>query len=314
MDEITTDDILALVSATVKEHAGNVEWREFFKALRDHGRIGMGADPVVWRDDGTCRHLVQVNSLLHFCSNVWSQRGDDGIIRHILQVLGVEKGFFVEFGAWDGIHFANSRALAQRDWSGCFIEGDAARAERLRANYRERPDILCLREMVVATPGSGGKTLDEIAQENFPTQQIDFLSIDVDGLDYRLFEEMKIRPSVVCMEGGFAWHPRFAQRLPDEVAGLNLGQPLAVMIEIARRKSYTPICYNQNMYFVVDEYAALFSGIRNDAVSLWRDAWFNETQSFRDALVRMRAGPRIRSQEGPGFAELEFLTPDGTPH
>ena len=112
------------------------------------------------------------------------------------------------------------------------------------------------------------------------------------------------------MEGGFAWHPRFAQRLPDEVAGQNLGQPLAVMIEIARRKSYTPICYNQNMYLVADEHAALFSAIRNDAVSLWRDAWFNETQAFRDALLRMRAGPRIRSQEGPAFQELEFLAID----
>jgi len=255
IDQITTDDILSFVSTTVKEHAGEREWREYFKALRDYGSIGMASAAVVWRDDGTCRHLVQANSLLHFCSNVWSQRGDDGIIRRIFQVLGVEKGFFIEFGAWDGIHFANSRALAQRDWFGCFIEGDATRAERLKANYRDRPDILCLREMVLATPRAGGKTLDEIAQENFPAQHIDFLSIDVDGLDYRLFEEMKIRPSVVCMEGGFAWHPCFAQRLLDEVAGQNLGQPLAVMIEIARRKSYTPICYNQNMYLVADEHA-----------------------------------------------------------
>jgi hypothetical protein len=308
MDKITIDEILSFVSATVKDHAGKREWREFFKALRDYGRIGMAADPVVWRDDGTCRHLVQINSLLHFCSNVWSQRGDDGIIRHIFQILGVEKGFFVEFGAWDGIHFANSRALAQRDWPGCFIEGNSERSERLSANYRDRPDIICLREMVFAMPGGGGKTLDEIAQTNFPTQHIDFLTIDVDGLDYRIFEEMKIRPTVVCMEGGFAWHPRFTQRLPDDVAGGNLGQPLAVMIEIARAKSYTPICFNQNMYLVVDERAELFSGIRNDAISLYRDAWFNETQSFRDALLRMRAGPRIRSQEGPEFAELEFVT------
>jgi hypothetical protein len=84
------------------------------------------------------------------------------------------------------------------------------------------------------------------------------------------------------------------------------------MIEIARRKSYTPICFNQNMYLVADEYAALFSGVRNDAISLWRDAWFNETESFRDALARTRTAPRIRSQEGPEFAELEFVAVAGS--
>ena len=305
-DQITTDEVLALVSAAAKEHAGSAEWREFFENLYDYARIGLSADRVVWREDGTCRHRVQVNSLLHFSSNVWSQRGDDGIIRHIFQMLGVEKGFFIEFGAWDGIHFANSRALAQRGWSGCFIEGDPARSERLRTNYRDRSDILCFREMIVATPGPEGKTIDEIAQATFPNQHVDFLTIDIDGLDYRVFEEMELRPTVVCMEGGFAWHPRFTRRLPDDVAARNLGQPLSVMIEIGRTKRYTPICFNQNMYFIVDEHAALFAGIQNDAISLWRDAWFNETQSFRDALAQVRTRPNIRSQEGLEFAALEF--------
>jgi len=126
-----------------------------------------------------------------------------------------------------------------------------------------------------------------------------FFSVHLDGL-------REHHDKSVCMEGGFAWHPRFTERVPDEVAAGDLQQPVSVMIEIGRKKSYTPICFNQNMYFIIDEHAALFAGIQNDAVSLWRDAWFNETQSFREAHTQMRKQPTIRSQEGPEFAVLEF--------
>lgn len=295
-----------MIANTARQQAGNPQWHSFFKGLYESALVGLATDTLCWREDGSARHLVQVDSLLHFASNAWSQRGDDGIIRRIFQVLGVEQGFFIEFGAWDGIYLCNSRALAQRRWSGCFVEGDPGRADELRRNYQGRPDILCLNEMVRATPGPGGKTLDEIAAEHFAGRRVDFLTIDVDGLDYRIFEELELRPSVVCVEGGFSWHPRFARRVPDDVAADNLQQPLAVIIEIGRRQGYTPVCFNQNMYFVADELAEPFAGIRNDALSLWRDAWFNESQAFRDSLRRMRTMERIRIQEGPEFSQLDF--------
>jgi hypothetical protein len=38
----------------------------------------------------------------------------DGIIEHIFSVVGDGPGLCSEFGAWDGIHFSNSRALVER--------------------------------------------------------------------------------------------------------------------------------------------------------------------------------------------------------
>jgi hypothetical protein len=312
---MTTNEILATLAAAARQNAGNPQWQPFFKSLHDLALQGQGKPAAsgiaTWHDDGSRRNLVQKNSLLHFCSNVNSTRGDDGIIRRIFMVLGVERGFFIEFGAWDGIFLSNCRALAQQGWTGCFIEADHQKAQDLRNNYRDRPDIICLEQMVLATPAQGGKTLDEIAGEKFPGRHVDFLSIDIDGLDYRIFEEMTLRPTIVCIEGGFSWHPRFAKRVPDEIAARDLQQPLAVMIEIGKSKSYTPICFNQNTYFVVNELADKFADIRNDPVTLWRDAWFNETQMFREFLASMRNNEVIRAQEGPEFARIDF---DGAVH
>jgi hypothetical protein len=254
--------------------------------------------------DPADRTRIQGESLLHYCKNVHSQRGDDGIIAEIFKRLGIQRGFFVEFGGWDGLFLANSRALFEAGWDGSFIEADPKKFEELRLNYAGRDQIICVNEWV-GVPGSPGKTIDQIAAENFADREIDFMTIDVDGLDYRVLETMALRPKVICVEGGFAWHPSFTRRVPDEVASNNLQQPLSVMIDIGRAAGCIPVCFNQNLYLVRAEFSQPFSAVRNDAVTLWRDAWFNESEAFRADLISGRArSVRILREEGPQFAAL----------
>ena len=254
--------------------------------------------------DPADRGRIQGESLLHHSRNIYSQRGDDGIIAEIFKRLGVERSFFVEFGGWDGIFLANSRALFEIGWSGAFIETDPKKFEELRQNYAGQLQIICVNEWV-GLPGSQGRTIDQIAAEHFAGRNIDFMTIDIDGLDYRILETMALRPSVVCIEGGFAWHPSFTRRVSDDIARHNLQQPLSVMIDVGRAAGYVPVCFNQNVYFVRSDLAGPFSGVRNDAMTLWRDAWFNESDAFRTDLVRARANSvRIRGEEGPDFATL----------
>ncbi len=261
---------------------------------------------LYWRPSAnpTDRKRIQPESLLHYCKNVFSQRGDDGIAAEIFRRIGIEKGFFVEFGGWDGVFLANSRALFQAGWDGAFIEADAEKFKELEHNYQSAPNILCINEWV-GIPGRRETPIDEIAAKYFPRRSIDYMTIDIDGLDYRILETMTLRPKVICIEGGFAFHPLFTQRVPDEVAARNISQPLAVMIDVGRAAGYTPVCFNQNVFLVLDELAAPFHGIRKDAMTLWRDAWFNESETFRESIVRFRSRNQlVRTIEGPRFAAL----------
>jgi len=275
--------------------------------LRARGRVEIiesstflchpGADP---RD----RQRIQKNSLLHNAQNVYSQRGDDGVIGEIFRRLHIVKGFFVEFGAWDGIYLSNTRWLFEQGWTGAYIEADPIKFAELKRNYAAFPNILCIQERV-GLPGREGKLIDQIAVENFHNRQIDLMIIDIDGLDYCVLETMTLRPTVVCIEGGFAWHPAFTRRVPDAVAAKNLQQPLAVMIEIGLAAGYTPVCFNQNVYFALNKVAHVFDAIGNDALTLWYDAWLNEGDVFRRALEKhRRSNTLIREQEGPEFEEL----------
>ncbi len=255
------------------------------------------------------RKRIQPESLLHHCRNIYSQRGDDGIAAEIFRRLNISTGFFVEFGGWDGIHLSNCRALFEAGWSGAFIEADRNKFEELEKNYRGFERIICINQWV-GLPDAKGKTIDQIAAENFPNRSIDYMSIDIDGIDYRILETTGLRPKVICIEGGFGFHPLLTRRVPDEIARKNLSQPLSVMIDVGRAAGYTPVCFNQNVFLVLNELAGPFDKIVKQPLTLWRDAWFNESDQFRAGMRRFRAGNGyVRAEEGNGLFYLPWERP-----
>lgn len=188
------------------------------------------------------------NALLSHSRNEFSQNGEDGIIEELFRRLNVVRGTCCEFGAWDGIHFSNTRRLLLGGWSGMQIEGDAAKAAALSETYRENPRVTCICRFVDA----GSNSLSALAREfAVPySADLDFLSVDIDGLDYEVLENLDIRPKVICIEVNAGHDPESVRRLPREVAASNVGQPLGVFVDIARAKEYALVCYTGNAFFV----------------------------------------------------------------
>jgi len=218
---------------------------------------------------------IQLDSLLH---NTWrkhSQSGEEGIIREILKRMQIEKGFFVEFGATDGIFFSNTRFLAEKGWAGAFIEADKQHISKLYDNCKQFKNLQCINEFVTSNPlDSRGKTVDQIAEEHFPNADIDVLSIDIDGTDYLILESLKRKPKIICIETSGYWHPKLQTRIPDFVAKKNLGQPLPVIISIAKQQGYQPVCFLcVNLILVRQDYYHLFDKIKNDPETLWMESW-----------------------------------------
>jgi len=249
----------------------------------------------------------QPNSLLRYTRNIYSQVGDDGIIEYIFNKIGVKKGFFVEFGAFDGIGLSNTYHLFEKGWDGALIEADKEAFKTLRKNYEGKNNVVCIHEFVTYDENdTRGMTFDAIADRYFPDKHIDFLSIDVDGMDYRVFESLRRKPTVVTVEGGWAWHPLFNEKVPDDISCHNLQQPIAVMCEAGKEKGYEPICFNQNLYFIKKDLFFHFSHIRNDPISLWKDYWFNMNYDYRRWVKTERKKEIIRKIEGKEFLYIFF--------
>lgn len=252
---------------------------------------------------------IQEKSLLHYAYNIYSQRGEDGILQEILARLNIKHGFFVEFGAADGKWLSNAKLLVDQRWSGVFIEADSQKYRKLLKNYLKKfKTITCLNYFVTySEDDSRGKTIDAIMNNYFPNHEIDFMSVDIDGADYLILESLKCKPKILCVEGGFSWNPHFTARVPDDIAFQNLQQPLAVMFEIGRKNGYEPICFTQNVFFIRKDLFAPFEGIANDPVTLWKDAWYMFPLHDQKFLQYLRAtNPLIRMTEGPEFLDLDL--------
>jgi len=112
-------------------------------------------------------------------ANVTSQCGEDGVIRHALEVIGKRSGWCVEVGAADGKLASNTLRLIEQDgYRAVLIESDHARFASLQARYRDNPRVITIR----ATVGlSGADGLDAILQGTPAPPDLDLLCIDIDA-------------------------------------------------------------------------------------------------------------------------------------
>jgi hypothetical protein len=177
---------------------------------------------------------------------------NDFLIEEIFKRLEIEKGTYVEFGAWDGIHLSNTRRLFEKNWKGLLIEADKKKFADLQKNY-ENTDVRTVNAFLNTTDC----LIDDVVENNID-ENIDFCSIDIDGLDLEIFETFqKNMPKVVCIEGGQVVHP-LEKPLPRNIAALNVQQSLKTMTDVFESKGYRLLCSYQDSFFIKKEFYHLF--------------------------------------------------------
>lgn len=211
-------------------------------------------------------------NLLDYRHDKYSALGNDGIIKYIFKRMSIKKGFFVEFGAWDGIYTSNCRKLFKSGWGGIFIECDKKKYKRLASNYKKYDHITCINSKI---DYKGENTFDNVISPYLGKRCIDFCSIDVDGLDVEIFEKIdKNLPKVACIESGFILPP-FHERVSIDIAKETIQQSLSVTNDVFEKKGYKIICAGINCFFVKKEYYNLFN-VPDDLLTLY----FNGLRSF----------------------------------
>ncbi|WP_146346003.1 FkbM family methyltransferase [Falsiphaeobacter marinintestinus] len=139
--------------------------------------------------------------LSDFAQNTYSQTGEDGILAECLSRISktteLDK-WCVEFGAWDGVHLSNTCRLIREDgYSAVLVEGNEQRFREQQQNLPEDRVLKFLRWVSL----SGEGRLETILAETPIPHDFDFLSIDIDGCDWHIWNSIEAyRPKVVCIE------------------------------------------------------------------------------------------------------------------
>lgn len=226
-------------------------------------------------------------------------------IRYLLEQLPAKNLWCVEFGAWDGFVGSNSRPLiVEQNYSAVLIEGNRQRFADLKKNYASNPRIIPRNQFVGFNAADG---LDSILAETPAPLDFDFLTIDIDGNDYHVWNAIvKYRPKVVMIE--------FNPTIPPEVSFIqpadpqvSLGNSLAALVGLGKKKNYELVAVlGVNAFFVTAELFPLFGIADNRIESLWtqRDCVTYFFVGY-DGRVFLRGCQKLPWQEHTPFNETQ---------
>jgi hypothetical protein len=131
-----------------------------------------------------------------FGFKVCSQADEDGIIEEIFKRLGIGTGLFCEIGVEDGLE-CNSLFLLHKGWTGAWIEGNREQLNPIKEKFKS---VLGTR-LKVSFRFITAENVNEVIGEAIPQrEEIDFLSIDIDGNDVYLLQKIDFKPKVICVE------------------------------------------------------------------------------------------------------------------
>lgn len=220
------------------------------------------------------------NNLNKYLEKVNAQCGEDGIFRYIFEVIGTTSKYAIEFGGWDGIYLSNIRNLIiEQGFSGLFIEGDSEKVKDCINNYKDNDNVDVYEGFVGY---EGDNTLDNILKKVDAPKEIDFLSIDIDGYDYHVWDAFKeYKPRVVIIEHN--------PSIPNDINYINpksstefKGTSSIANIALGVRKGYSLIAVTDfNCIFVVNEEFEKFGILDNSLDNLCINFSLTENKFFQ---------------------------------
>lgn len=210
-------------------------------------------------------------TITSFAKSIYSQDGEDGMLEEIL--LRIESQtpidkWCVEFGALDGVRFSNTYNLIKgKGYRAILIEGDKKKYKKLCENIPQK-DVIKLCRFVTL---EGSSSLENILCGTSIPIGFDFLSIDIDGCDYHIFNSLNAyKPKVICIE--------FNPNIPNEIEfvqpadfSVKQGSSAKSTILLAASKGYfLTACTASNLIFVRNEFKtsvgeSTIDAIRDDA-------------------------------------------------
>ncbi|MBT5115742.1 MAG: hypothetical protein HOM27_06685 [Candidatus Marinimicrobia bacterium] len=135
--------------------------------------------------------------LLKYGFKAYSQCDEDGIIQEIFQRIGVTNKTFLEIGVGDGLE-NNTLFLLLKGWKGVWIDGDSKNIKAIQNKFSFLQDSGRLRTKLAWIDKDN---IDSLIQNFGLPQEVDLLSLDIDGNDYHVLENIVfLNPRAIVLE------------------------------------------------------------------------------------------------------------------
>ena len=206
-------------------------------------------------------------SLALYGHKVYSQTDEDGIIEEIFNRIPNDKRF-LEIGIQTGIE-CNSLYLLLKGWKGTWVEGSN---DYCKIIEKKLNGISFKNKLSVVSSFVGKENIIDIfnqADNFFGSKELDFFSLDIDGNDFYIMEELLkhgFLPKVVCVEYNAKFRPPLNFKIKYNKSQVwdgtdYQGCTLQSYVDLFAAYNFTLVCCNipgNNAFFVRNEFASLF--------------------------------------------------------
>lgn len=231
---------------------------------------------------------------------IYSQHDEDGILLYIFGLIGVVSYRSVEICAGNGIECNTANLLLNHRWTGLLVDGNPKNVSAAKEFYLSRPETMHWPPDIVGEWITRDNVNDVIQTAGY-SGEIDLLSLDVDGVDYWLWEAITVvSPRVVVLEYNHLLGPEVSLSVPyrdnfvaefTEFGSDYAGASLQAFVKLGRSKGYRLVGTNAigtNAFFVRNDIPAELLPEANPA-----DAFKHPRAQF-GMEVRY---PRVRDKE-----------------
>jgi hypothetical protein len=136
-------------------------------------------------------------ALIPYGQKVYSQNDEDGIIAETFRRIGTTNKTFVEFGVGKGLE-NNTLALLFDNWRGLWIECAEDSVRRIRRGFE---NTIANGMLSVIKESVNKDNINDLISSVIQEKEIDFLSVDIDGNDFHVFDSIScVNPRVVAIE------------------------------------------------------------------------------------------------------------------
>ncbi len=216
------------------------------------------------REDVESREIPAVRQGLEVSR--YSQNGEDGLLLHLLSGIGVDRRQIVEIGCGPG-HQCNSALLVCGfGWGGILIDRDPLEIEQARNFFEGRQSS---HRVTIIEQEVKPDAIDQLLSEQAIDGDLDVLSIDVDGVDFWIWQNLTtIQPRVVVIEVNASFGPERSCSVPwiagdpqhdryrHHLRGWHHGASLTAMEALGRSKGYRLVAVDStgtNAFFLRED-------------------------------------------------------------
>jgi hypothetical protein len=177
----------------------------------------------------------------------FSQNGEDGILLFVFGLIGMGDRRAVEICGGDGMQCNTANLIVNHGWNALLFDGNEQLVNAGRAFYANLGDTFCHPPKIVNT-WITREDINQLIKDNGFEGPIDLLSLDLDGVDYWVWEALDVvRPRVVIAEIQCIWGSERAVTVPYrrefragfiDQFGVYSGASLPAFVKLARKKGY----------------------------------------------------------------------------